>query len=125
MKSEEARQRRAGHIIAAAQKSQHWSPDYGNNSRDLRPNFRREERQLVPRQQVTAKPETDGNEQKKHAAQPGQLARRIVSAHKEDAEHVYEKRGDHKIGGPAVNRANQPAELDLSHDELHAFKSVF
>src|SRR5262249_33520983 len=83
------------------------------------------ERQLIPRQEVSAEPETNHDEQQHRAAHPGNLAWLVISAQKKNAEHVNEQRCDHQIGRPTVNRANQPAELNFSDDELNTFESIF
>ena len=53
----EARQRRAGHIVAAAQEPHQEVADDRHRPGDAGADFGREERQLVPRQQVAAEPE--------------------------------------------------------------------
>ncbi len=98
VKSEEARQCGARDVVAAAQKSEHRPPDYGNDAGDFGAHLGRKERQLVPGQQVTAKPKTDHDKQQHHAADPGDFARWVIRPQKEDAEHVYEQRGNHQIG---------------------------
>ena len=43
-----------------------------------------------------------------------------VGVQEHHAEHVDEGRKDHQVRRPAVDRADQPAELHPRHDELHA-----
>ena len=54
------------------------------------------------------------------AAHPGHLARLPVRLEEEDAEEVRERRRDEEVGRPAVDVADQPAELHLRDDELDA-----
>ena len=76
VKSEESCQCRTGDLIASAQKSEHRSADKWNDSGDLGADLGRKERQLVPRQQIAAETKADTNEQKEHARDPCDLARR-------------------------------------------------
>ena len=75
---------------------------------------------LVPRQQVAAESETQHQAQQRDAAEPGQFARPPVGVREDHAEHVHEGGEDHQVGGPAMDRPDQPAELHAGHDELHA-----
>ena len=59
----EPRQRRAGHVVAAAQQAEHEVADDRHRAGDAGADFRREERQLVPRQQVAAEAEAEHQEQ--------------------------------------------------------------
>ena len=86
---------------------------------DLRPHARREERQLVPRQQVTREPERHRHEEQSHAADPRELARRPVGLEEHDAEQVHERHEDHEVRAPRVDGADEPSELDLGHEELN------
>ena len=44
---------------------------------------------------------------------------RLLEVH---AEHMYERRKDKEVRRPTMDRANQPAELHLRHDELNALE---
>ena len=83
----------------------------------------REIRQRVPGQQVSAEPETKHQEQQQYAAHPRQLARLSVRLKEQDAEQMGERHEDQKIRRPGVHRPDQPSELHLGHDELHALES--
>ena len=48
-----------------------------------------------------------------HPGQPGDLARSTIGAFEKDAEHMDERRQDEKVRRPAVDRPDEPAELDL------------
>src|SRR5581483_8463707 len=87
---------------------------------DTRADFGREERELVPRQQVPAEPESQHQKEQKRARQPRQLTRFSVRLQEEDTEQVRERRADQQVRRPAVDVANQPAESHLRHDELDA-----
>src|SRR6476619_706477 len=116
MKTKEPGQRGAGYVVAASQKTQHWPSHYGNYSCDFGSDFGGKKSELIPGKQVTAETKRNDDEQKKHAADPGDFSWRIVSAQKEHAEHVNEQRGNHQVRRPAVNRANQPTELYFGDD---------
>src|SRR5207249_5948073 len=77
-----------------------------------------EERELVPGQQVAAEPEPEHQEEEQNAADPGQLSRLSIRFQNEDAEEVCEGQTNQQIRRPAVDVANQPAELHLRDDEL-------
>ena len=47
---------------------------------------------------------------RKHADDPGQLARELVGAEEEHLRHVDEHERDHEVRAPAVHRAKEPAE---------------
>ena len=68
---------------------------------------------LVPGQQVAREPEAEGDEQQHHAGEPVELARRLVGAGEEDAQHVDEHQQHHATGGPLVDGAYPPAELHV------------
>jgi len=38
---------------------------------------------------------------------------------------VNEQRRDHQVGGPAMDRSDQPAEFNFSDDELNTLESAF
>src|SRR5205814_4043291 len=124
METKEARQRRASDVIAATQKPQHGTTDNGNDAGDFCADLSRKESQLIPRQKISAEAETDDNEEQHRAADPGNLARFVISAQKEDAEHVYEQRRDHQVRRPAMDRSNQPPEFNFGDDELNALESI-
>lgn len=42
----------------------------------------------------------------------------------QSAEQVNEHREDHQIGGPRVNRSDQPTELYFGHKKLDRFKGL-
>src|SRR5439155_12337556 len=97
VKSKEARQRCAGHIVAAAQESQRGPANYRNDSRDLGTYLGGKERELVPGKQIPAEPKTDHDEEQDYTAEQGDLARRVRRAQKENAEQVNEQRRNHQI----------------------------
>src|SRR5262249_51457090 len=50
----------------------------------------------------------------------GGFSRSAIRLEQEDAEHVDHGRADHEVGAPRMDGADQPAELDLRHEEAHA-----
>src|SRR5205823_2966089 len=84
----------------------------------------RKKRELVPGKQIPAESKADHDEEQEDTAEPGDLARRVICAQKENAEQVNEQRRNHQIRGPAMNRANQPAEFYFGDNELDALEGV-
>ena len=80
--------------------------------------------QRIPWQKIPGEPESQHKEKQEHSAHPGQFPRFAVRLHKKHAEHVDKNDEDHQVGRPAMDGSDQPSELDLRHDELHAFKSA-
>ena len=124
VKSEEAGERGAGNLFAAAQENHHWLADDGNLAGDLRADFGGEEGQCVPGQQITAEAETHDQEEQQHAGDPGELAGLAIGLEKGHAEHVHEGGEDHQIGRPGMDGSNKPAKLHPGHDVLHALKCL-
>ncbi len=114
----ETRQRGSCHFVATFEHAADEGSDQGHGRHDLRAHPRREVRELVPRQQVTGEAEAHGEPQQHDARDPCDLARRPVGLQKQHAEEVQEGREDHQVGRPVVDRANEPAELHLGHQEL-------
>ena len=112
-------QRCAGHVLTATRNSKQEPADHGDRPDDLRAHARREVRELVPREEIPREPERERQAQQQETRDPRQLPRGSVRPHEEHAEQVHEDGEDEEIGRPRVNRANQPAELDLRHEELH------
>src|SRR5262249_47501597 len=108
------------HVVAAAEQPQHEVADHRNGAGDAGADFRREERELVPRQEIPAEAESEHQEQQQHPAHPGELSRLAVRLQEKDAEEMRERERDQQVRGPAVDVANQPAELHLRDDELDA-----
>ena len=53
------------------------------------------------------------HQQQKHAQDPGQLARKFISAKQEDLRHVDQHHGDHEVRTPAVHGAQKPSQREL------------
>src|SRR5205814_5623680 len=114
METKEARQRRAGNVIAATQEAQHGTTDDGNDAGDFCADLSRKESQLIPRQKISAEAEADDDEEEHRAADPGNLARFVISAQKEDAEHMNEQRRDHQVAGqPMIGSTSQPNLISM------------
>ena len=87
-------------------------PDEGQRAGDVRPDPGGEVGQLVPGQEVAAEAEGHEQDEEEEARHPGQLAGLAVGLQEEGREHVDEEDADQDVGRPAVDRADEPAELD-------------
>ncbi len=75
---------------------------------------------LIEAQHLSAERHAKRHEQQKNADDPGEFARKLVSAEKKDLHHVDEDNGDHEVGAPSVQRADEPAESDVVIEGLQA-----
>ena len=125
VKSKKTRERCARDLFAAAQKNHHGLADDWNNTGDIGANLRCKICKFIPRQEVAAEAEAERKKEHQHAGEPGDLAGLAVRFLEEDAEHVNHRRKDEQVRRPAVNRPDEPAELDLRHDKLNTLKREF
>ena len=95
-------------------------PMKGRRAGDVRSDPGGEIRQLVPGQEIAAEAEGQEEDEEEEARDPGQLPGLAVGLQEEGREHVDEEDADEDVGRPAVDGADEPAELDLAHDELDA-----
>ncbi len=96
--------------------------DDGNGFRDTRNDFNGPVTNLVPRQRVAGDAERYGDDGHNHTSDPGQLAGFFETAgevHPEDVENHHQH---HHAGRPAVNGADQPAEVNFVHNVLNRVK---
>ena len=75
---------------------------------------------LIEAQDLAGEGHAESHQQKKDADDPGEFAGKFVGAKKEDLHHVDEHDGDHEVGAPAVEGANEPAEGDVVIKDLQA-----
>ena len=122
MECVEARECCSGDVFTAAKESQKKRSGDRHAADNLRADLRCEERELVPRQKISAEPECQDQHQQCDARDPCHLARWTVGARQVHARHVNEERQDHQVRGPAVDRADEPAKPHFGHDELNAFE---
>src|SRR5262249_25739850 len=125
MKAEKPSQRRARHFVAAPQKPNHETSGDRNNAGHFRPDFCRKKSHCIPGQQIPAEAESKNDEEQQHACDPREFTRSTVSPEEVNTEQVNEQYCYKHICRPAVDRSNQPAETNFSHDELNALKCVF
>src|SRR5664279_2488410 len=122
VKSEQPRQGAAGNVFATAQEQQDGTADDWDLPRYLRADFGGEIRKRVPRQQITAEAEGQHQKQQQNAAHPRQLARLPVGLQEEHAEQVGECHEHQQVRRPRMQRADEPPDLHLRDDELHALE---
>src|SRR6059058_5013646 len=77
------------------------------------------DRELVPGQQVAREGEEQRQHEQDHAHHPVELARGLVGAGQEDAEHVQPDRDHHAVRGPAVHVPHEHAERHVVLEVLH------
>ena len=107
--SRRSAKRPAGNAVAAAQEAHHPVPMTGTRAGDVGPDLRGEERELVPRQQVSGESETENEEEQEHARDPRQLARRPVRLHEEDADQMEEAKKTIRFADQEwIERISQP-----------------
>src|SRR5262249_228612 len=125
MKAKKTSQGRARHFLAAAQKPNHETSGDWNNAGHFSSDFCRKKGHRVPGQQVPAEPERKNDEEQQHTCDPREFTRSAVRPEEVNTEQVDEQYGYKHICRPAVDRSDQPAETNFSHDELNALKCVF
>src|SRR5438128_5252294 len=77
------------------------------------------DRELVPGQQVAREGEEQRQHEQDHAHHPVELARGLVGAGQEDAEHVQPDRDHHAVRRPAVHVPHEHAERHVVLEVLH------
>ncbi len=120
VQGEEAPERRGADLLAAAQADEQEVADEGHRAGDVGADLGGPVGLLVPGEQIAGEAEPHGDPEQGHAGEPVQLARRLVGAGEEHAQHVHEHQQDHAAGGPVVDGADPPAELDVGADVDHA-----
>ncbi len=124
MERVEASQRRTGYVRPSLEDSADKRTQQGHRRHDLRPDSRGEVGQLVPGQEVPRETEPHREPEQEDARQPGDLARSTVGLQQQYAEQMKERREYHQVRRPMVYRADQPAEVDLRHQELNRLVRV-
>ncbi len=124
VQSIEAGQRVAGDVFAAPGQQEDVLSHHGDRAGDRRPHPRGEKGELIPRQQVAAESEGEENPQQGNAGEPSQFSRPPIRAHDVRRQEVQQEYADQQVRAPGVNRAEEPAEIDLRHDRADALESV-
>ena len=124
VEGEEAGERGRSHFVAAAQETGELGTDDRRRAGDIGPHLGGEVGDLIPGQQIAAEAEAQHQTEQRDAAQPGQLARPAVRVQEHDAEHMDEGDEDDEVRRPAMDGADEPAELHVRHDELHAVEGL-
>ena len=68
---------------------------------------------LVPRQQIASEAKAEHQQEKDDPSSPRGLARKLVRARQEGAEHVQRHRYHHRAGAPDVEAADECANARL------------
>ena len=95
-------------------------PDERDAAGDRRADPEPPVRVLIEAQDLAGEGHAERHRSRKHADDPGQLARILVGAEQEHLHHVDEHDRDHEVRAPAVQRAEEPAERDLVVQGLQA-----
>ena len=111
-------ERRTRHVGATARDLEREVSHEREHAEDFRADAGREERELVPRKQVSGEAESKRQSEEDHPGKPRKLAGRSVGLHEQHTEQVHERHEDHQVRGPVVDRSNQPPELHVGHQEL-------
>ena len=73
---------------------------------------------LVEAHHLPGECHAQGHQEQKHAQDPGEFARKLISAKEEDLAHVDQHHGDHEVRAPAMHRAQEPAQRELMVQHL-------
>lgn len=90
--------------------------DYRDGAEQRDDHLRTPERHLPPRQHVAHEGFGHQHQVDQHAENPHQLARLLVAAVHQPAEHVQIHHDEEQRGAGAVHVADQPAPLHVAHD---------
>ena len=99
-------------LVSAEDEERGFRADDRRRVRDLVTDGHRPERELVPRKEVAGVRQQDREREEERANDPVELARRLVRAGVEDADHVQEHGDHHAVRRPAMHVAQQLAEDD-------------
>ena len=125
MKGVETGERLTRHVDAAPQEGLYPSADEGEVPRAARRDAHRGESPLVPQEEVPRQAEEDGDGEEAEARYPEELPRLPVRLQKERGEDVDEHDEDGELRPPVVERAEEPAHVELRHDVDDALVGLF
>ncbi len=120
MEGEEPGQRLARDDRPAEEKSDQPRPQDGNPGHHRRADAETPVGIRVEAHDLPGECHTQGEQEQRDPGDPGQLARVLVGTEQEDLRHVDEQHGQHEVGAPPVNGAQEPAEGDLAVERLEA-----
>ena len=115
---EEPVQRHVGDVVVAADPLDERVADQRDRAEQRHDHLRAPVRHVAPRQQVAEERLGHQHEVDQHAEDPQQLARLLVRAVQQRAEHVQVDDDEERRGAGRVHVADQPAPLDVAHDVL-------
>ena len=115
---EEAVQRDVGDVVVAADPLDQRLADAGNRAEQRHDHLRAPVRHVAPGQQVAEEGFGHQAQVDQHAEDPHQLARILVRAVHQAAEHVQVDDDEERRRAGRVHVADQPAPLDVAHDVL-------
>ena len=99
-------------MMGAAQQEMHQRrADDGHAAHDGGADAETPVRVLIEAQHLAGEGHAERQQQKKHADDPGKLARKLICPEHEDLHHVDEHNGDHEVRSPTMQRAQKPAQL--------------
>ena len=115
---EEAVQRDVGDVVVAADPFDQRLADARNRAEQRHDHLRAPVRHVAPGQQVAEEGFRHQAQVDQHAEDPHQLARVLVRAVHQAAEHVQVDDDEERRRAGRVHVADQPAPLDVAHDVL-------
>ena len=116
MQGEEAVERGIGDAVVAADPLDQPRPDGRYGAEQVHDHLRAPERHVAPGQHVAHERLGHQHQVHEHADQPQQLARLLVRAVQEGAEHVQVDDDEERRGAGGMQVADQPPVVDLAHD---------
>ncbi len=119
MERVEAEQRARPDLVAPDQEVLHRRADDRDVVDEVRTDRNRPVAQLVPGKQVAREGEAEREQQQHHADGPVELARLLVRARVEHADHVQRDDEHHEMRRPSVDVADQLTEADPGLQTLH------
>src|SRR5258708_661901 len=120
MNGEKPRQGFSGYNWATEHQVDQFRPDDGHTSHDGRADSESPVRILVESQHLPRERHAKRHQQKKHAYNPGELARKLERTKEKDLHQVNDYQSNHEVGAPAMERANKPSKRLLIVEGLEA-----
>ena len=124
MQREEAVQGGVGHHVVAANPQRQILADAGDGAEQRNDDLGAPIGHLTPGQQVTHERLGHQGEEDQHAEDPDQLARFLVGAVDQGAEHVQVDDDEEGRGAGGMHVADQPAPVHVAHDVFNRGEGV-
>ena len=79
---------------------------------------------LVETQHLASEGHAEGHQDQQNPDDPSQLSREFICSPEKDLGHVDENNGDHEVGTPAVDRAQEPSQRNVVVEELQTLPRI-